>query len=158
MSRTRKVILVSIAAAVACSAFYLFVSTRMWQRWDMDADWANKVIADSQEIRQQLEEYKSTHGEFPDSLSRIQSEYRQPTDFDDLRSAGKWFYLKLDKNDYQLFATGKSWISSFDALVFRYSGAYPEHWFKSLDSYHSKQIGDWYYLTGFSSLESEKAN
>jgi hypothetical protein len=74
---------------------------------------------------------------------------------DDSRSEDKWRYRKLSKTDYQLYGTGASFVSSFDAMVLRYSGRYPKDWFRSLDSSHSKKFGDWYYITGFSSFEQD---
>lgn len=142
-----------LGAAAICAT--LFVTTRMWQRWDIDPKWADTIIVESQEIQKILDDYRSANGEFPLTLNHIEPLFQQPTDFYDRRSQGRWHYRRLNKTDYQLFATGASFVSSFDAMIFRYSGRYPENWFRALDSSHSKRFGDWRYITGFSSFEHD---
>lgn len=144
---------VVVSVVIICSV--IFVTTRMWQRWDIDPKWAKTIISESEEVRQMLDKYRSTNGEFPLSLNLIGAQFQQPTDFANHPSKSEWHYRRLNKADYQLFATGTSFVSSFDAMVFRYSGNYPQNWFRALDSSHSRRFGDWYYITGFSSFEGD---
>ena len=46
--------------------------------------------------------------------------------------------------------TAYSWVSYYDAMVYRNSGAFNEPWFATLDASHLKEFGKWRYIRGFS--------
>ena len=93
-------------------------------------------------------------GGFPMSLDKIAEDHTKPTDYLTRNVAapgtGQWFRDRVGKDDYQLFVTADSWVSYFDAMVYRHSGDFADPWFATLDSSASKQFGKWRYVRGFS--------
>ena len=45
----------------------------------IDEDWANRIVADSRGIRQLLDAYRTSTGEFPESLAQLSAASMQPT-------------------------------------------------------------------------------
>lgn len=145
--------IVSVAFVVAITYFLL---TKAWQRWDINPDWARSVIASSKDVIEKLDDFKTKHGVFPDTLSELEGELKQPPRFDSFETENVWQYRPVNnKSDYQLIAIGKSWVSSYDAMVFRKSNKYPASWFNLFDSSHAKNFDGWWYITGFSSFEKK---
>lgn len=135
----------------ACGGFAIF---KVMTRWDPDDGWAAKVIEESTDIRLLLEKYRKENSEFPMSLSDIAEGYKKPTEFLTRNAAApdtdRWFYERIGKDDYQLFVTADSWVSYFDAMVYRHTGAFADPWFSTLDSSDSIEFGKWRYVQGFS--------
>ena len=148
--------LTGIALVTFVGAIGYFAFTKAWQRWDINPDWARSVISSSKDVIKKLDDFKTKHGVFPESLSELEGELKQPPRFDSLESENVWQYRPVNnKSDYQLIAIGKSWVSSYDAMVFRESNRYPKPWFKLFDSSHAKKFDGWWYITGFSSFENK---
>ena len=152
-TRIRKPITVTLVA-VTVFVFGFFSTFKFMTRWDVDEQWAAKVIKDSTEIRLLLEEFRQEYGEFPMSLSEIDEDYKKPTDYltrnATLASRSGWYYNRIGRDDYQLYVTAYSWVSYYDAMVYRYSDAFTEPWFSSHDTSHSREFGKWRYIRGFS--------
>ena len=144
------VTLVAVAVFV-CAVFAIF---KIMTRWDPDEEWAAKVIEESTDIRLLLEKHHKENGEFPMSLSDIDEDHTKPTDFLTRNGAApdtsRWFYDRIGKDDYQLFVTADSWVSYFDAMVYRHTGEFTDPWFSTLDSSDSREFGKWRYVQGFS--------
>ena len=138
-------------AVLACAVFAIF---KVMTRWDPDEEWAAKVIEESTDIRLLLEKHREENSEFPMSLSDIDEDHAKPTDFLTRNGAApgtdRWFYDRIGKDDYQLFVTADSWVSYFDAMVYRHTGAFADPWFSTLDSSDSRESGTWRYVQGFS--------
>jgi type II secretory pathway pseudopilin PulG len=149
-----RTILATLVVLALIGAGSIAVLTKSWQRFDIDAEWALQVVSDAEGLQTRLHEYRSANGEFPDSLKEIDSGFNDPTGFYEPKSTDGWHYRRLGKSDYQLYAIGTSFVSTYDAMVFRYSGDYPSEWFRPLDTSHSKTFGEWRYITGFSELEN----
>ena len=136
---------------LACVVFAIF---KFMTRWHADEAWAAKVIEESTEIRLLLEEFREENGEFPMSLSEIDEDCTKPTDYLTRNSTApetdRWYYDRIGPDDYQLFATAYSWVSYYDAMVYRKSGAFDEPWFANRDRSSTKEIGEWRYIRGFS--------
>ncbi len=149
----RKLITVSLAAVaiLACGVFAIF---KVMTRWDPDEEWAAKVIEESADIRSLLESHREENGEFPMSLDEIAENYTKPIDYLSRNVAApdtdQWFYDRIGRDDYQLFVTADSWVSYFDAMVYRHKGEFADPWFAILDSSDSKEFGKWRYVQGFS--------
>ena len=132
----RKPIAVTLVAVtiLVCVIFSMF---KFMTRWDADEAWAVKVNEESTEIRLLLEEFREENGKFPMSLSEIDDVYTRPTDYLTRNSrtpeSARWYYDRIGPDDYQLFATAHSWVSYFDAMVYRKSGAFNEPWFANRD-------------------------
>ena len=152
-TKFRKPLTVALVAVVllACSVFAIF---KVITRWDPDEEWAAKVIEESTEVRLLLKEYREKKGEFPMSLEDIEGVYAKPTDYLTRNAAApgtdRWFYDRIGKDDYQLFVTADSWVSYFDAMVYRHAGEFADPWFSTLDSSSSREFGKWRYVQGFS--------
>jgi hypothetical protein len=155
MNSSSKTILSLILGFSLVGGTLFFLKTRMWQRWDIDPQWAAQIIEDAQEVQNQLSEYHTNHGKFPDSLGELASDLPGPTPFHPQEDDERWHYRKLGPDDYELFAIASSWVSSYDAIVLRYSRNYPDQWFRLLDSSHTRKFGDWWYITAFSSLQGD---
>jgi hypothetical protein len=150
-SRKPYVVFFSLVTFLACLLFGVFY---FMTRWDVDEKWAATVIEESSEIRFLLEEFRRANGEFPMSLSEIDEDYLKPTDYLSRHAVAagmsKWFYERIGAKDYQLYVTAYSWVSYYDAMVYRHSGAFAEPWFSTLDTSHSREFGKWRYIRGFS--------
>ena len=140
--------------AVALLAGVVFAGFKFMTRWNPDEAWAAKVIEESTEIRLLLERYREENGEFPMSLSDIDEDYTKPTDYLTRNSTApetdRWYYDRIGPDDYQLFATAYSWVSYYDAMVYRKSGAFDEPWFDNRDAGDWRDFGKWRYCEGFS--------
>ena len=81
-------------------------------------------------------------------------DHTKPTDFLTRNGAApdtdRWFYDRIGKDDYQLFVTADTWVSYFDAMVYRHAGEFADPWFSTLDSSSSREFGKWRYVQGFS--------
>jgi hypothetical protein len=144
-------VMVSVACVLAITYFLL---TKAWQRWDINPDWARSVIASSKDVIEKLDDFNNQHGAFPESLDDLEQKYEQPPNFDTSESECVWQYRPVNNSsDYQLVAIGKSWVSSYDAMVYRKSKSYPKSWFKPFDSSHARAFDGWWYVTGFSGFE-----
>ena len=149
----RRLIIVTLVAVTifACAVFAIF---KVMTRWDPDEEWAAKVIEESTDIRLLLERYREENGEFPMSLSDIDEDHKKPTDFLTRNGAApgrdKWNYNRIGAQDYQLFVTAYSWVSYFDAMVYRHTGEFSDPWFSTLDASASREFGKWRYVEGFS--------
>ena len=154
----RKPIAVTLVAVtiLACVIFAVF---KFMTRWDADEAWAAKIIEESTEIRLLLERFREENGEFPMSLSENDVDYTKPTDYLTRNSTApetaRWYYDRIGPDDYQLFATAHSWVSYFDAMVYRKSGAFNEPWFATRDRSSTKEIGEWRYIRGFSRYQEQ---
>ena len=141
------------AATLGFTVIFHLVWTKAWQRLDIDTDWAEKVVSTSREVISKLNDYREEHGHFPESLNQLKADYQSPPGFEQPKQDAVWQYQPIGVDDFQLEVAGKSWVSSYDAMVYRSSGSYPDSWFHPFDSCHAKQIGGWWYITGFSSLK-----
>ena len=123
-------------------------------RWDADEACAAKVIEESTEIQLLLERFREENGEFPMSLSEIDGDYPKPTAYLTRNSTAsetaRWYYDRIGPDDYHLFATAHSWVSYFDAMVYRRSGRFTEPWFATRDRSAMIEIEEWRYIRGFS--------
>jgi len=152
MRISKRKTLITIAVLAIGIGGVTFALTKAWQRSDIDDAWAQKAIDAAELLQIALAEYHEANGEFPAVLKELNSDIKGPPAFYDHSSTEKWHYRRLNSSDYQVYATASSFVSSFDALVIRYSGNYPSDWFDSLDCSHSKTFGEWQYITGFSEL------
>ena len=136
---------------LACAVFTIF---KVVTRWQPDEQWATEVISESKQLRLLLERYYEKNGEFPKSLSSIRGDYAKPTDYLDRKGIppgnSRWFYERIGKDDYQLFVCARSWVSFFDAMVYRHTGIFADPWHSSLDPSDYRIFGDWRYVRGFS--------
>ncbi|MEO1949218.1 hypothetical protein [Thioclava sp.] len=154
----RKLITVSLVAValLACGVFAIF---KVMTRWDPDEEWAAKIIEESADLRSLLGEYRDENGEFPFSLDEIAEDYTKPTNYLSRQLAApdtdRWFYDRIGKDDYQLFVTADSWVSYFDAMVYRHKGEFADPWFATLESSDSKEFGRWRYARGFSEFHEK---
>lgn len=152
----RKPVIVTLVA-VTIFAVAVFAIFKVMTRWDPDEEWAAKVVEESTEVRLLLEKYRNENGEFPMSLSDIDEDYTKPTDFLTRNGAApdtsRWFYARIGKDDYQLFVTADSWVSYFDAMVYRHKGEFTDPWFSTLDASDSREFGKWRYVRGFSQFD-----
>ena len=150
---TRKPIWVTLVTAtlLACLAFSGFKFTT---RWNPDKVWAAKVIGEATELQILLAWYYEENGRYPTSLSEIDQQYTQPTDYLTRNSTApdvdRWFYDLMKPNDYQLYVTADAWVSYHDALVYRKSGHFSEPWFDTRDAEDWRDFGRWRYVKGFS--------
>ncbi|MFK7850575.1 MAG: hypothetical protein AB8D78_06310 [Akkermansiaceae bacterium] len=155
---TRKALTVTLVAAamLGCAVFAAF---KLMTRWDPDENWAAKVIPESGEIRNLLEKFHHEKGDFPMSLDEIDGNYANPPDYLTRNGAapdkGRWHYNRIGKYDYQLFVTADSWVSSFDAMVYRHTGAFDEAWFSLPEASDSRELGKWRYIRGFSGFHGK---
>ncbi|NNM28217.1 MAG: hypothetical protein HKO57_01740 [Akkermansiaceae bacterium] len=148
----KPVIVILVAVTMFVGA--VFTIFKVMTRWDPDEEWAATVIEESTDLRLLLEQYRKENGGFPTELSDIGEGYPKPTDFLTRHAAApdtsRWFYSRIGRDDYQLFVTADSWVSSFDAMVYRHSGEFTEPWFENLDASDSREFGKWRYVQGFS--------
>ncbi|MDP6116045.1 MAG: hypothetical protein QF437_23910 [Planctomycetota bacterium] len=57
---TRFLALVAVVSLVVGAS--IFVLTKSWQRWDINDEWAQKIVADAEELRIALADYKDANG------------------------------------------------------------------------------------------------
>ena len=149
----RKPVIVTLVA-LTIFAGAVFATFKVMTRWNPDEEWAAKVIEESTDIRLLLEKFRKDNGAFPKELGEIGEDYPKPTDFLTRNAAApdrsQWFYNRIGAQDYQLFVTADSWVSYFDAMVYRPSGEFAEPWFATLDASASRVFGKWRYVEGFS--------
>jgi len=123
-------------------------------RWSPDHEWAAKVVVESGEVRNLLDRFRKSQGEFPSSLDELYIAFRQPTDYQTRKrpapEKGRWFYDRIGKDDYQLYACVRTWVSYYDAMVYRYSESFSDPWTSSLKKSHYLPLGKWRYIRGFS--------
>lgn len=144
-----RILIVSLTLSLLLLAAVLFTT-----RWSPDREWAAKVVIESGEIRDLLDEFRKSQGEFPSSLEELNASYRQPTDYQTRNRStpekGRWFYERIGKEDYQLYACARTWVSYYDAMVYRYSESFCDPWTSSLKKSHYLPLGKWRYFRGFS--------
>ena len=144
-----RILVVSSTLSFLVLAILLFTT-----RWSPDRKWAAKVVIESGEIRNLLDEFRKSQGEFPSSLEKLDAPYRQPTDYQtrngSTQEKGRWFYERIGKDDYQLYACARTWVSYYDAMVYRYSESFCDPWTSSRKKPHYLLLGKWRYFRGFS--------
>ena len=137
----------------------VFAGFKFMTRWNPDKAWAAKVIGESEELQILLAQYHEANGEFPESLDDIDEEYTKPTDFlsrnADPAGTSRWHYDRIGPNDYQLYVTAYSWVSYYDAVVYRKSGNFAEPWFDNRDAGDWRDFGRWRYVKGFSRYDEQ---
>ena len=153
----RKPVIVTLVA-VTIFAVAVFAIFKVMTRWDPDEEWAAKIVEESTEVRLLLEQYREENGEFPMSLSDLDEDYKKPTDYLTRNGAApdtdRWFYDRIGKNDYQLFVTADSWVSSFDAMVYRHTGEFADPWFSTLVAHQPYSGLEWEILSQFGGIVS----
>ena len=94
-----RILIVSLTLSLLLLAAVLFTT-----RWSPDREWAAKVVIESGEIRDLLDEFRKSQGEFPSSLEELNASYRQPTDYQTRNGStpekGRWFYERIGKEDF----------------------------------------------------------
>ena len=144
-----RVLTFSLIVSLLLLAAVLFIT-----RWSPDRAWAAKVVIESGEVRNLLDKFRKSQGEFPSSLEELNAPYRQPTDYETRNGStpekGRWFYERIGKDDYQLYACARTWVSYYDAMVYRYSESFCDPWTSSLKKSHYLPLGKWRYFRGFS--------
>lgn len=123
-------------------------------RWNPDTAWAATVIGEADELQDLLRGYYEMNEEYPRSLDDLKEDFTQPTDFltrnAERAGTSRWGYDRLGPDDYQLAVTAYSWVSYWDALVYRSSGDFAEPWFDNRDGADWRDFGKWRYVKGFS--------
>ena len=141
---------------LTCAVFTTF---KLATRWNPDEKWAIEVIGQSRELRALLQRFHEENGEFPKSLSSISEGYAKPTNFLDRNgsppSQGRWFYERIGTDDYQMFVCARSWVSFFDAMVYRHTGMFADSWNSSLKPSDYRTFGKWRYIRGFSRFDEK---
>lgn len=131
-------------------AFWFFI----WPPKISDASiqWANSEIISIGSLQDSLEQYKTKHGEYPDTLNVLTPEYittiPTPSEHNKVESGNSWHYKRIGEH-YQLWASVNHWVSTFDVLVYRTDSDYG---FADNVS-RTRAIGDWLYVAGGSDLE-----
>ena len=146
---SREALIGSLTLILLLLAAFLFIT-----RWSPDQEWAEQVVIESGEVRNLLDEFRKSQGEFPSSLEELKTPYRQPTDYltrnGSTPEKGTWFYDRIGKDDYQLYACARTWVSYYDAIVYRFSESFSDPWTSSLKKSHYLPLGKWRYFRGFS--------
>ena len=146
---SREAFIGSLTLFLLLLAAFFFIS-----RWSPDQEWAEQLVIESGEVRNLLDEFRKSQGEFPSSLEELKAPYRQPTDFltrnGSTPEKGTWFYDRIGKDDYQLYACARTWVSYYDAMVYRYAESFCDPWTSSLKKSHYLPLGKWRYFRGFS--------
>ena len=154
----RKSIVVIFVTAVILAGM-IFAGINFMTRQSVDEGWAAKVIKESTDLQLLLERFHDENGEFPTSLNEIDKAYTQPTEYltrnSDAPETANWYYDRIGPDDYQLYATAYSWVSYFDAMVYRKSARFNEAWFGNRTRSNTQEIKNWRYIRGFSSYEKQ---
>ena len=144
-----RILIVSLTLSLVLLAVFLFIT-----RWSPDQEWAEQLVIESGEVRNLLDEFRKSQGEFPSALEALNAPYCQPTDYETRNGStpekGRWFYERIGKDDYQLYACARTWVSYYDAMVYRYSESFSDPWTSSLKKSHYLPLGKWRYFRGFS--------
>ena len=137
----------------------VFTTFKLATRWNPDEKWATEIIVQSRELRLLLHRFHEENGEFPKSLGSISEDYARPTSYLDRNgrppSESRWFYERVGKDDYQIFVCARSWVSFFDAMVYRHTGMFADSWHSSLDPSNYRTFGKWRYIRGFSRFDEK---
>ena len=144
-----RILIVSLTLSLLLLTAFLFLT-----RWSPDQEWAERVVIESGQVRNLLDKFRKSQGEFPSSLEELNAPYCQPTDYQTRNASaperGRWFYARIGKDDYQLYACARTWVSYYDAMVYRYSESFSDPWASSLKKSHYLPLGKWRYFRGFS--------
>ena len=144
-----RILIVSLTLSLLLPTAFLFLT-----RWSPDQEWAERVVIESGQVRNLLDKFRKSQGEFPSSLEELNAPYCQPTDYQTRNASaperGRWFYARIGKDDYQLYACACTWVSYYDAMVYRYSESFSDPWASSLKKSHYLPLGKWRYFRGFS--------
>lgn len=142
------VIALSVLALLAAMCLLLRNKAIEWY-WSVDREWARRVKLEARPIVSALERYREISGSYPEDIQELFPDYLSrvpPLPLHSKRGReGHWIYSLLEDGQYELGATCMHWISSYDALLRRPTGQYPDNW--KTENYVFP-MEEWLYVVG----------